>query len=165
MKNLLIIITLLFVALPTVQATSPTKIQATNYGSWSYECAKKPCFISQLLMVTAGEEAHIAGGLSLLNLPKKQTLLSVRVSALADQSQGLGIKIDGHKDIRVAIEACSQSHCEVNVLADNTLISEMKSGKILGVFYINKKSQKQVSLPFSLHGFPEAFLRLKNELN
>jgi invasion protein IalB len=164
MKNLLLTFIFLLVTLPSLQAASPAQAQSANYGSWSYECAKKPCFISQLLMVKKGEEARIAGGLSLLNLPKKQTLLSIRVSSLAAQKQGLGIKIDNNKDIRVAIEKCSQSHCEINILADNTLLSEMKSGKILGVFYINKKSQKQVSLPFSLQGFPEAYQQLKSEL-
>ncbi|MBL4830328.1 MAG: invasion associated locus B family protein [Aliivibrio sp.] len=165
MKNLLLTFIFLLVTLPSLQAASPAQVQPASYGSWSYDCTKKPCFISQILMVKKGEQASIAGGLSLLNLPKQQTLLTVRVSALAAQKQGLGIKIDNNKDIRVAIEKCNKTHCEINILADKKLLSEMENGRIIGIFYINKNSQKQVSLPFSLQGFPDAFQQLKSGLN
>jgi invasion protein IalB len=137
--------------------------KAENFDSWSLSCKTSPCIISQMLLVKKEETTGVVGGLTLTLLPKNQVLLTVRMSDKANTKQGLGIKIDKNKDIRVNIGECTKTACETNIMVDKQLLAEMNTGSILGVFFFNKDTGKQISLPFSLKGFNNAFIALQNK--
>lgn len=138
-------------------------VKAENFDSWSLSCKTSQCIISQMLLVKKEEVSGVVGGLTVTLLPKNQVLLTVRISYKANVKQGLGIKVDQNKNIRVNIGQCTNTACETNIMVDKQLLTEMNSGNILGVFFFNKDTGKQISLPFSLKGFSSAFQALKNK--
>lgn len=135
----------------------------STFGSWSLECKNQRCFLSQMLMIKAGEKIGVAGGLSVAMTDQKRTILTLRFSKDARLKSGLGIKVDGNKALRAKIIGCDKKVCETNLMMDKTLISEMEAGKTMQVVFINDKTNKQVTLPFSLNGFKPAIDELRKQ--
>ena len=135
--------------------------KAEDFSYWSLNCDTIQCSISQMLIVKNSDKMGVVGGLTLSSLPNKQTLLTIRTSSVTDIKRGLAIKVDNHQDIKLPVAQCISAACETHVILDKKLLNEMKVGKVLGVFFFNKKTNKQVSLPFSLKGFSPAYLALQ----
>jgi len=136
------------------QANNP---QPSGFGNWQLICDKKPCFINQSLIASNGKMSGIVGSLNVTRIQNDRTMLTIKLSKNALQSAGIGIKVDNNKDTRVKILGCDAKVCQTNVLVDDQLQSEFENGRALRIVYFDNNTKKQVTLPFTLNGYSEAF--------
>ncbi|QTH63291.1 invasion associated locus B family protein [Psychrosphaera ytuae] len=133
------------------------------HGSWSYECNKNMCFISQMIMAKQKGKIGIAGGVNIAIASKQRPIMTLRFNKDAHVPAGIGIKVDANPAIRTKILNCDAKVCETNLIMDAKMLDEMQNGHGLQVVFLNNISGKQVTLPFSLSGFSEAYGKLSQQ--
>ncbi|AEF02080.1 invasion associated locus B family protein [Alteromonas naphthalenivorans] len=149
----------------TSTSTTPSMSSKSSVSErWSYQCKNKHCFISQVLISRNKEKAGIVGAINIAISSQKLPIVTLRFSNTAAKEYGLGIKIDESKPIRVSIQQCDTKVCETNMVADDTMLAELKNGKRFMVAFMNTEKE-QTTLPFSLSGFTQAYEKLLTHSN
>lgn len=146
-----------------VEANSSQQESKSIHGSWSYECSERLCFISQMLMAKQNDKVGIAGGVNIAIASKQRPVMTLRFNKNAHIPAGIGIKIDNNPAIRTKILNCDAKVCETNLIMDAKMLEEMQRGRGLQLVFLNNISGKQVTLPFSLNGFAEAYGKLSQQ--
>lgn len=136
-----------------------------THGAWSVECKPRAgspenvCVASQL--VTTDKEAkQVVLGVIVAPTPG-QALPHIifRISPDANREAGAAVKIDAQEAFRIAISQCDTLVCEVRSLMPETLLAQMRTGKLLQfAFFIEKQ---QLTYPVSLNGFDAAYMALQ----
>ena len=146
-----------------LQASRPVpKTESTEIGSvrsirdqWQVRCqlAGSPpqdqCAVIQ--SVTAEDRPGIGMTVILLRSPDKKIMLRVLAPLGILMPSGLGLKIDG-KDIgRAAFVRCLATGCVAEVIADDALLGQLKSGKV-ATFIVFQTPDEGIGIPISLAG-------------
>ncbi len=157
MKKLLILLSVLSFS---VLASSTTTVK---FDAWSLICGEQGnCSMSQLIAKDKAATQILMGVNINYSVSEKFPVLMLRLPAQVNQTSGVGIKIDDNKSIQVPISQCNERACQSIIKIDNTLLNEMKNGKV-GMIAFALKSKRQLTLPLSLEGFSEAFEALNKD--
>lgn len=136
-------------------------VEKTQFQSWSLLCGKQGnCSLSQLVANDKAAKQILMGVNINYSVSNLFPVLMLRLPSKIHQKSGVGIKIDNNKSIQIPISQCNAKACQSIIKIDDVLLKEMKNGKI-GKIAFALKSKKQLTLPVSFHGFPEAFEALK----
>jgi len=136
-----------------------------THGAWSVECKPRAgspenvCVASQL--VAADNEAkQVVLGVIVAPTPGQDLPhIIFRISPGANREAGAAVKIDEQEAFRVPISQCDTLVCEVRSLMPETLLAQMRTGKLLQfAFFIEKQ---QLTYPVSLNGFDAAYMALR----
>jgi invasion protein IalB len=87
-------------------------------------------------------------------------VMIVRLPIALNQKEGLGIKVDDNKPIRLPISNCNEVACQTIVRIDEALLAEFSNGKVAKYAYALKDG-KQMILPISLGQFALAYADLR----
>jgi invasion protein IalB len=149
-----------YLAAIALLAISGVKAQVTDGPSlWQLSCNNaEKCIITQQVIARRGNQSQVLAGATIAK-NATNTILTIRVSAVANQQQGLGLKVDSHEAIRVPLQQCDRKVCESNIVLDSLLLQEMQSGDVLTVAFIDTNN-KQVSLPLYLQGFKALLVKI-----
>lgn len=141
---------------------------ATNteqFQSWSLICGDQGnCSLSQLIVKDKAAKQILMGVNVNYSVSDLFPVLMLRLPAKINRASGVGIKIDDNKPIQVPITQCTDKACQSIIKIDDTLLNEMKNGKV-GKIAFALQSQKQLTLPLSLQGFSAAFSALQSNKN
>lgn len=164
---------MIFVLIPFsvfAQENMPNRpLTAETFGSWSLICPEKidkktPCQISQIVAndpegrkVLLGVSVYFAGS-------PKRPMIDFRLSSIASQTAGIGLKIDNGDEFRLPINECNNQICIATGFLDETMLTRFNKGALCQLAYL-LPDRKQMTVPVSLKGFEEAFSKLKLKLN
>ena len=143
-------------------ALSPSPGQAqgavkATYGDWQMRCEVPPGAKAEQCALVQNVAAEDRANLTLLVIvlktaDQKSRLLRVVAPLGVLLPSGLGLKIDD-KDIgRAGFVRCLTTGCVAEVVMDDTLLGQLKSGKS-ATFIVFQTPEEGVGVPVSLNGF------------
>ncbi len=152
-------------SLPTAAlAQASIDSKTAVFGSWSTECRgfgeKRTCFASQVVAASP-DGKDVVLGVTVGKLPRKLTYsMSFRFSNAANQSAGIGFKIepDG-RSARAPIQTCDEKVCETKIELNQQLLQQLKGKKMLAFAFFDK-SGRQNTYPVNLQGIEQALSEL-----
>jgi invasion protein IalB len=134
------------------------------HADWQIRCDTPPgaqgeqCALIQ--SVTAEDRANV--GLTVIVLKtadQKSRLMRVVAPMGVLLPSGLGLKIDQADVGRAGFVRCLPNGCVAEVMMDETLIKQMRSGQT-ATFIIFQTPEEGIGFPMSLKGFGEGFDKL-----
>lgn len=143
-------------------ALSPQAAQAqgavrATHGDWQMRCEVPPGAKAEQCALVQNVAAEDRANLTLLVIvlktaDQKSRLLRVVAPLGVLLPSGLGLKIDD-KDIgRAGFVRCLTTGCVAEVVMDDTLLGQLKSGKS-ATFIVFQTPEEGVGVPVSLNGF------------
>lgn len=147
-----------------VAASAPAAAQGAvkaTHGDWQVRCDTPPgakteqCALIQ--NVTAEDRDDV--GLSVIVLKtadKKARILRVLAPLGVLLPSGLGLKVDATDIGRAGFVRCQPSGCIAEVILEDQLIGQLKSGK-QATFIIFRTPEEGIGIPISLKGFGPGF--------
>jgi invasion protein IalB len=152
-------VVLSFLSIPVFAFSTKT----TQFQSWSLICGDKGnCSLSQLIAKDKAATQVLMGVNINYSVSGRFPVLMLRFPAKINRSSGVGIKIDNNKSIQVPVSQCNDKACQSIIKIDDTLLNEMKNGKVAMIAFA-LKSKKQLTLPLSFQGFSQAFEALQSK--
>ncbi len=149
----MIVLTLASLAFP-VAAQGVVKGQ---HGDWQMRCDTPPGAKSEqcalIQNVTAEDRPNV--GLSVIVLKtadKKSRILRVLAPLGVLLPSGLGLKVDQIDVGRTAFVRCLQNGCVAEVLMDDKLVEQMRTGT-QATFIVFQTPEEGIGIPISLGGF------------
>ena len=153
--------------LPLLIATGSASAQGAvkeTYGDWQIRCdtppgaQKEQCALVQ--SVTAEDRPNVAlTVLVLKTADQKSRILRVLAPLGVLLPSGLGLKIDATDVGRAGFVRCLPNGCVAEVMLDDTLIGQMRTGKS-ATFIIFQTPEEGIGIPLSLNGFGDGFDKL-----
>ncbi len=134
------------------------------HGDWQIRCDTPPgaqaeqCALMQ--SVTAEDRPNV--GLTVIVLKtsdQKSRLMRVVAPLGVLLPSGLGLKIDDKDVGRAGFVRCLPNGCVAEVVMDDNLISQMRTGKT-STFIIFQTPEEGIGFPMSLKGFGEGYDKL-----
>ena len=174
MKRVLLIISILFAAVPLAaaakQAVPPSKPQAAQaanakpdvsyYGDWAVRCfpikSASPC---DMLFATVRKNTNLrVTSVSIAYVPSKDSyLMQVAVPLGIDLSKGVVMSAGTFSTQKLAVRRCDNGGCYVETGVTGDLIQSLvQNASQGGALKIVTDSGKPLSLAMSLRGFDEA---------
>lgn len=144
----------------------PKKLEDRVYGSWSILCPParaQACTMSQVVSTdrlgsnaVLGVSVHFKEGTS---TPK----IDFRLTPDALFSTGVGLRVGGLSDYRLAMSTCNPTTCLASGWLTEPLLSELRRARA-AQFAFFLKDRRQILVPISLAGFGEAYAELKRSV-
>ncbi|MBY6242057.1 invasion associated locus B family protein [Methylosinus sp. Sm6] len=136
----------------------------SRFGDWEIRCETPPGAASEqcalIQSVAAEDKANINLVVIVLKTSDgKSRLLRVIAPLNVLLIKGLGLTIDKTRIGDTGFLRCLPSGCVAEVVMDDALIEQLKSGKT-ATFVIYLTPDEGVGLPLSLAGFKEGFAKL-----
>ena len=132
-----------------------------QYGDWQIRCDTPPGAKSEqcalIQNVTAEDRPNV--GLSVLVLKtadKRSRILRVLAPLGVLLPSGLGLKVDQTDIGRTAFVRCLPNGCIAEVLMDDKLIEQLRSGK-QATFIVFQTPEEGIGIPIALNGFGPGF--------
>jgi invasion protein IalB len=149
----------------------PRVTSEKKFSSWGLSCAvaldgrgspAEHCMISQMV-ATEPKRGKVVLGV-MVDYMDSATVPSMRFrfSPGAIIERGIGIKIDKHPELRLAIQDCNAQRCESVGRLSPAVLKMWRSGKSAQLAFIGQTG-KQVLLPISLSGFDAALSALSRQ--
>jgi invasion protein IalB len=158
----LLVAALVLVMLPL--AANGQGVVKAQHGDWQMSCDTPPgasfeqCALIQ--NVTAEDQPNVALSVAVLKTADgKARLLRVLAPLGVLLQNGLGLRVDETDLGRVGFVRCSPNGCLVEVLLDDTLVSQLSAGTT-ALFVVFRTPEEGVGIPVSLNGFAEGFAAL-----
>ena len=136
----------------------------STHGDWQIRCdtppgaQKEQCALVQ--SVTAEDRQNVAlTVLVLKTADQKSRILRVLAPLGVLLPSGLGLKIDATEVGRAGFVRCLPNGCVAEVMLDDTLIGQLRSGKV-ATFIIFQTPEEGIGIPLTLNGFGEGFDQL-----
>ena len=152
-----LLILLLFVPAPAL-AQGEVK---SKHGDWDLRCdtpagaQNQQCVIMQF--VTAQDRENVGLSVVVMKTADKQArILRVLAPLGVLLPRGLGLRIDNSDMGTTGFIRCLPNGCVSEVLMDDTLIQQLRSGK-QAMFIIFQTPEEGIGVPISLAGFGEGF--------
>ena len=129
----------------------------STHGDWQMRCEVPPGAKAEQCALVQNVAAEDRPNLTLLVIvlktaDQKSRLLRVAAALGVLLPSGLGLKIDD-KDIgRAGFVRCLTTGCVAEVVMDDTLLGQLKSGKS-ATFIVFQTPEEGVGIPVSLNGF------------
>jgi len=154
----LLLFTLLLLA--PQQAFAQGEVKA-KFSDWDLRCDTPPgaqsqqCVIMQF--VTAEDRENVGLSVVVMKTADKQArILRVLAPLGVLLPRGLGLRIDDTDMGTTGFIRCLPNGCVSEVLMDDTLIEQLRSGK-QAMFIIFQTPEEGIGVPISLAGFGEGF--------
>ncbi|MBI3274483.1 MAG: invasion associated locus B family protein [Methylocystis sp.] len=150
------------VGLAGVDATAQGVVKS-KHGDWEVRCetppgaSKEQCALVQ--SVVAEDKPNVNLVVVVLKTGDSKSLLRVIAPLGVLLPNGLGLKIDQTDVGRAGFVKCRPTGCIAEVVMEDKLIEQMKSGKT-ATFIIYETPEEGVGLPVSLSGFKEGYAHL-----
>jgi invasion protein IalB len=151
-------LTLLF--LVPAQALAQGQVKS-KHGDWDLRCdtpagaQNQQCVIMQF--VTAQDRENVGLSVVVMKTADKQArILRVLAPLGVLLPRGLGLRIDNTDMGTTGFIRCLPNGCVSEVLMDDTLIQQLRSGK-QAMFIIFQTPEEGIGVPISLAGFGEGF--------
>lgn len=161
---MLAVAALLAVAPPAVAQVGSGTVKA-QHGDWQVVCKAPPpgaknevCALVQ--SVTAEDRNNVGLTVYFQAFSNGTRVLRVFAPLGVLLPPGLGLKIDDRDVGNAPFLRCQNFACYAQVVADEKLIDQLKSGKT-AVFIIFQTEEAGIGIPISLNGFSQAFGMLK----
>ena len=145
-------------------APAPTLAQnevKSKHGDWELRCdtpagaQNQQCVIMQF--VTAQDRENVGLSVVVMKTADKQArILRVLAPLGVLLPRGLGLRIDNTDMGTTGFIRCLPNGCVSEVLMDDTLIQQLRSGK-QAMFIIFQTPEEGIGVPISLAGFGEGF--------
>ncbi len=136
----------------------------SKFGDWEIRCetpvgaATEQCALIQ--SVVAEDKSNVNLVVIVLKTSDgKSRLLRVIAPLGVLLPNGLGLKIDETDIGRAGFVKCLPTGCVAEVVMDDKLIDQMRSGKT-ATFIIHQIPEEGIGLPLTLQGFKEGFAKL-----
>ena len=133
----------------------------SKHGDWDLRCDTPPgaqnqqCVIMQF--VTAEDRENVGLSVVVMKTADKQArILRVLAPLGVLLPRGLGLRIDNTDMGTTGFIRCLPNGCVSEVLMDDTLIEQLRSGK-QAMFIIFQTPEEGIGVPISLAGFGEGF--------
>lgn len=156
--RLLLLLTLLLLAPQQTFAQGEVK---AKFSDWDLRCDTPPgaqsqqCVIMQF--VTAEDRENVGLSVVVMKTADKQArILRVLAPLGVLLPRGLGLRIDETDMGTTGFIRCLPNGCVSEVLMDDTLIEQLRSGK-QAMFIIFQTPEEGIGVPISLAGFGEGF--------
>lgn len=157
-QRLLLLLTLLLLAPQQTFAQGEVK---AKFSDWDLRCDTPPgaqsqqCVIMQF--VTAEDRENVGLSVVVMKTADKQArILRVLAPLGVLLPRGLGLRIDETDMGTTGFIRCLPNGCVSEVLMDDTLIEQLRSGK-QAMFIIFQTPEEGIGVPISLAGFGEGF--------
>jgi invasion protein IalB len=132
-----------------------------SFGNWDLRCDTPPgalneqCVIMQF--VTAADRENVGLSVVVMKTADQQArILRVLAPLGVLLPRGLGLRIDDTDMGTTGFIRCLPNGCVSEVLMDNGLIEELRSGT-QAMFIIYQTPEEGIGVPISLEGFSEGF--------
>jgi invasion protein IalB len=143
---------------------SPASAQGTvkdTFGEWQMRCETPPGAKSEQCALVQNVAAEDKPNVTLLVIilktaDAKSRLLRVVAPLGVLLPAGLGLKIDQVDVGRAGFVRCLTTGCVAEVVMDDTLVGQMKSGQT-ATFIVFQTPEEGVGIPVSLVGFSKGF--------
>ena len=133
----------------------------SKHGDWELRCdtpagaQNQQCVIMQF--VTAQDRENVGLSVVVMKTADKQArILRVLAPLGVLLPRGLGLRIDNTDMGTTGFIRCLPNGCVSEVLMDDTLIQQLRSGK-QAMFIIFQTPEEGIGVPISLAGFGEGF--------
>ena len=150
----------LIVLLVPAQALAQGEVKS-KHGDWDLRCdtpagaQSQQCVIMQF--VTAQDRENVGLSVVVMKTADKQArILRVLAPLGVLLPRGLGLRIDDTDMGTTGFIRCLPNGCVSEVLMDDTLIQQLRSGK-QAMFIIFQTPEEGIGVPISLAGFGEGF--------
>jgi invasion protein IalB len=149
---------------PPYPSARPQGVVKSVFGDWQIRCDTPPgaqneqCALIQ--SVTAEDRPNV--GLTVIVLKtsdQKSRLMRVLAPLGVLLPTGLGLKINQTDVGRTAFVRCLPNGCVAEVIMDDNLIRQMRSGQT-ATFIIFQTPEEGIGIPMSLNGFGDGFDKL-----
>jgi invasion protein IalB len=158
-RRLIPLLACLLLWLPS-QAAAQGEVKQ-KYGEWDMRCDTPPgaqtqqCVIMQF--VTAEDRDNVGLSVVVMKTADKQArILRVLAPLGVLLPRGLGLRIDNKDMGTTGFIRCLPNGCVSEVLMDDMLINELRSGKE-ALFVIFQTPEEGIAIPIALGGFGEGF--------
>ena len=137
-----------------------TTEEPVRFGSWQVVCktdikSRKQCVAHQMVKKGSAENNVVLGVMIGYQSEEPSPHLVFRFSPKADKLKGAAVKVDSEKVLKVPVNQCDESVCEVKSLIPKGLSEQMKVGQtMMFAFFIE---DKQIIYPVSLEGYSELY--------
>ena len=159
MHRFVLFCSLLLLVAPA-QALAQGEVKS-KHGDWDLRCDTPPgaqnqqCVIMQF--VTAQDRENVGLSVVVMKTADKQArILRVLAPLGVLLPRGLGLRIDDTDMGTTGFIRCLPNGCVSEVLMDDTLIEQLRSGK-QAMFIIFQTPEEGIGVPISLAGFGEGF--------
>jgi invasion protein IalB len=146
--------------LAPVPAAAQNEVKS-KHGDWELRCdtpagaQNQQCVIMQF--VTAQDRENVGLSVVVMKTADKQArILRVLAPLGVLLPRGLGLRIDNTDMGTTGFIRCLPNGCVSEVLMDDTLIQQLRSGK-QAMFIIFQTPEEGIGVPISLAGFGEGF--------
>ncbi|MGD9544136.1 MAG: invasion associated locus B family protein [Methylocystis sp.] len=135
-----------------------------KFGDWEMRCEKpagaanEQCALIQSLVAEDKSNVNLVV-VVLKTSDGKSRLLRVIAPLGVLLPNGLGLKIDQTDIGRAGFVKCLPTGCVAEVMMDDKLIDQLKSGKV-ATFIIHQVPEEGIGLPLTLQGFKDGFAKL-----
>ena len=134
------------------------------HGDWQIRCDTPPGAQGEqcaLIQSVVAEDRSNAGltVIVLKTADQKSKLMRVVAPLGVLLPSGLGLKIDATEVGRAGFVRCLPNGCVAEVMLDDTLIGQLRSGKV-ATFIIFQTPEEGIGIPLTLNGFGEGFDQL-----
>ncbi|MGC2856521.1 invasion associated locus B family protein [Novispirillum sp. DQ9] len=144
-------------ALPAAAAPQPGQ----KFGDWTVGCEQanggQLCNISQMMQNPQAKQSILV---AIARPAQGDPQFLVRVPLGVILTEGVGVKVDEGKAVRLPFVQCMASGCQTIVPMEADTITKMKSGNTLNIIFVAPGGQP-ITVPMSLKGFTAAFDGLK----
>ncbi len=152
-------------ALSLLCATSFAQgVVKSKFGDWEIRCetpagaSAEQCALIQSVVAEDKNNVNLVV-IVLRTSDGKSRLLRVIAPLGVLLPNGLGLKIDQTDIGRAGFVKCLPTGCVAEVVMDDKLIEQMKTGKT-ATFIIHQVPEEGIGLPLTLNGFKEGFAKL-----
>jgi invasion protein IalB len=160
-----VLVGLALAAEPAVAQTPEGGTVKAQHGDWQVVCKPPPpgaknevCALVQ--SVTAEDRNNIGLTVYFQKFSDGKRVLRVFAPLGVLLPPGLGLKIDDKDVGHAPFVRCHNFACYAQVVAENTLIEQLKNGKT-AVFIIFQTEEAGIGIPISLAGFGQALAALQ----
>lgn len=140
-------------ALPAAAAPQPGQ----KFGDWTVGCEQanggQLCNISQIVQNPQSKQSVLV---AIARPPQGEPQFLVRVPLGVILTEGVGVKVDDGKGVRLPFVQCMPNGCQTIVPMEADTITKMKAGNALNIVFVAPGGQP-VTAPLSLKGFTAAF--------
>jgi len=147
----------------TVAASAQGAVRSVH-GDWQIRCETPPGAQSEqcALFQSVVAEDRASVGITVLVLKtadQKTRLMRVQAPLGVLLPAGLGLKVDNVDVGRAGFVRCLQRGCYAEVVMDDNLIKQLRSGQT-ATFFIFQTPEEGIGFPLSLKGFGDGYDKL-----
>ena len=132
--------------------------QATG---WVLQCGRneKQCYIQQYIFATESKMRFVGVSVGYFG-PKENPRLLFSLPLGVLLAPGMGFDIDAGQKTKLPVRICITDGCKADMDLGEKLVTRLKQGKQMNLFFANAAAEKTIKVRMSLQGFAKAYAAL-----